>query len=281
MGAGFAAAGTAASRSEMRVAVVIPSFRASTTIGDVLRGIGPIVDAIYVVDDGCPDDSGKQALRASDDRRLVVLRNRRNLGVGGAVKHGYRRALADGADIVVKLDADGQMDPADIPCLIAPIVEGNADYAKGNRFAPVSLMPPGSCPRALAAMPPSRRAANRALSLTHRLATGYRGVSDPANGYTAIHASTLEQIGIDALADCFFFETDMLFRLKLAQAVVVDVPLPARYPGGVSSLSLRRVAPRFARLIVSRWLQRLRARRAAGKFESAPLEPLWCRTPPC
>jgi len=265
----------------MRVAVVIPSFRASTTICDVVGGIGQLVRSIYVVDDGCPDASGEQALRECDDPRLVVLRNGRNLGVGGAMKRGYRRALVDGADIVVKLDADGQMDPADIGFLIAPITQGIADYAKGNRFAPASGMPAGSCPRALAAMPPSRRLANRALSAIHRLATGYRDVGDPANGYTAIHARTLDRIGIDHLADCFFFETDMLFRLNLARAVVIDVPLPARYPGGVSSVSLRRVAPRFARLIAARWFQRLRARRSAGSLSAAPLEPLWCRTPPC
>lgn len=274
-------AGVMAGSQSMEVAVVIPSFRASATIGDVLARIGPPVRSIYVVDDGCPDASGEQALRACDDPRLVVLRNGRNLGVGGAMKHGYRRALADGADIVVKLDADGQMDPAHLPRLIAPIVAGRADYAKGNRFARPSLMPPGSCPRALAAMPPGRRLANRTLSAVHRVATGYPGVGDPANGYTAIHAKTLGRIGIDRLADCFFFETDMLFRLNLARAVVVDVPLPARYPGGVSSVSLPRVAPRFARLILKRSLERWRSRRSGESLGAPPLEPLWCRTPPC
>jgi len=262
------------------VAVVIPSFRASATIGAVLRGVGPLVGAIYVVDDGCPDATGERALRECDDPRLTVLRNGRNLGVGGAMKHGYRRALADGADIIVKLDADGQMDPAHISRLIAPITAGIADYSKGDRFAPVSRMPAGSCPQALAAMPRRRWLANRALALIHGVATGSRAVRDPANGYTAIHAKALERIGIDALADCFFFETDMLFRLNLAGAVVVEVPLPARYPGAVSSVSLRRVAPRFARLLATRWLQRVRARRPAGRYHP-PLEPLWCRTPPC
>jgi glycosyltransferase involved in cell wall biosynthesis len=265
----------------MLVAVVIPSFRASTTIGSVLSAIGPEVDSIYVIDDACPDSSGERALLDCRDARLRVLRNGRNLGVGGAVKRGYRHAVADGADIVVKVDADGQMDPGHIPELIAPIVAGEADYAKGNRFAPANRMPPGSCPRALAAMPPSRWLANRALSLSHWLATGYRGIGDPANGYTAIHSTALKRIGIEALADCFFFETDMLFRLHLAGAVVVDVPLPARYPGGVSNLSLRRVAPRFARLIATRWFQRVRARRPSADPDAATLEPLWCRTPPC
>ena len=164
-----------------------------------------------------------------------------------------RRALADGAEIVVKLDADGQMDPRHIPRLIAPIVEGRADYCKGNRFAPAAADARGSPPRALSAMPPARRAGNMAFSLLHKAATGYWRIGDPANGYTAIHARALERIGLDALADCFFFETDMLFRLNLVDAVVADVALPACYPGSGSSLSLRRVAPRFAIMTASRW----------------------------
>jgi glycosyltransferase involved in cell wall biosynthesis len=248
------------------LAVVIPSFRAARTIGAVIGAIGPEVARIYVVDDGCPDSTGERALRDSADPRVVVLRNDRNLGVGGAMKRGYARALADGAGIVVKLDADGQMDPCHIPRLIAPIVEGLADYSKGNRFAPGRLMPSGSAPAALKAMPPSRRAGNRAFSVLHRAATGYWRIGDPANGYTAIHARALERIGIEALADCFFFETDMLYRLNLVDAVVADIPLPACYPGSGSSLSLRRVAPRFAVMTGSRLIRRLKAKYFAGEW---------------
>ncbi|MEO7177310.1 MAG: glycosyltransferase family 2 protein, partial [Allosphingosinicella sp.] len=215
---------------------------------------------------GCPDSTGERALRDHRDPRLTVLHNRRNLGVGGATKHGYARALADGAEIVVKVDADGQMDPLHIPRLIAPILEGRADYCKGNRFAPARLMPLGSSPSALKAMPPARRAGNMAFSVLHKAATGYWRIGDPANGYTAIHARALERIGLDALADCFFFETDMLFRLNLVDAVVADVPLPACYPGSGSSLRLRRVAPRFAVMTASRLVRRLRAKYFAGAW---------------
>ena len=255
-----------------RIAVVIPTFRAVRTIGAVLDGIGPEVDLIYVVDDGCPDASGERALSGNRDPRLSVLRNDRNLGVGGAMKRGYRRALADGADIVVKLDADGQMDPRHIGRLIAPIVDGTADYAKGNRFAPARLMPSGTSPRALSTMPPARRAGNMLLSILHKGATGYWGIGDPANGYTAIHAGALERIGLDALADCFFFETDMLFRLNLVDAVVADVPLPACYPGSGSSLRMRRVAPRFAVMTASRCLKRLRARYFTGPWNRGSIK---------
>lgn len=255
-----------------RVAVVIPSFRAAGTIASVLRGIGAEVERIYVVDDFCPDSTGERALRDYDDPRLVVLRNESNLGVGGAMKRGYARALADGADIVVKLDADGQMDPGHIPRLIAPIVAGAADYAKGNRFAPAHAMPAGTSPRALSEMPLTRWAGNIAHSTFHKAATGYWRIGDPANGYTAVHARALERIGIDALADCFFFETDMLFRLNLVDAVVADVALPACYPGSGSSLRLRRVAPRFALMTADRCLSRVRAKYFSGPWNAGSFQ---------
>jgi glycosyltransferase involved in cell wall biosynthesis len=254
------------------VAVVIPSFRAAATIGAVLREIGPEVEHIYVVDDGCPDSTGDRTLRDSVDPRVVVLHNNRNLGVGGAMKRGYARALADGAEIVVKLDADGQMDPRHIPRLIAPVLGGRADYAKGNRFAPARLMPSGSSPRALSSMPAARRLGNMAFSVLHKAATGYWRIGDPANGYTAVHARALERMGIEALADCFFFETDMLFRLNLVDAVVADVALPACYPGSGSSLSLRRVAPRFAVMTASRLVRRLRAKYFAGPWNPGSIK---------
>ncbi|HEX8226170.1 MAG TPA: glycosyltransferase family 2 protein [Allosphingosinicella sp.] len=257
---------TAPSRPAPLVAVVIPCFRATGTIGAVVRGIGPEVGRIYVVDDGCPDLTGERALRDVSDPRLTVLHNGRNLGVGGAMKRGYARALADGAEIVVKLDADGQMDPGHIPRLIEPIVRGAADYAKGNRFAPARTMPAGTSPRALRQMPLARRLGNMAHSMFHKAATGYWRIGDPANGYTAIDARALDRIGIEALADCFFFETDMLFRLNLVDAVVADVALPACYPGSGSSLSLRRVAPRFALLTATRCAARLRARYFSGRW---------------
>jgi glycosyltransferase involved in cell wall biosynthesis len=242
------------------VAVVIPSFRAATSIAAVIGRIGTAVQHVYVVDDGCPDATGAVVRRHIADSRVVVIENERNLGVGGAVKRGYRRALAEGVDIIVKLDADGQMDPAHIPLLIEPLAAGRADYAKGNRFADPKLMPAGTAPGALEGMPRRRRFANGLLSMVHKIATGCWHVDDPANGYTAIHARALRHLDLCRLADCFFFETDMLFGLNRIGAVVADVPLPARYSGEVSNVRLRRVALRFCAFIVRRSLQRLAAK---------------------
>jgi dolichol-phosphate mannosyltransferase len=252
------------------VAAVIPCFQGRDTVVEVIRAIGPEVDRIYVVDDGCPDASGDYVARMCGDPRIVVLHNGRNLGVGGAMKHGYRRALADGAEILVKLDADGQMDPALITHLLAPIRAGTADYAKGNRFARPHLMPAGR--PASAQMPFVRRVGNNILSFVHKAVTGYWNIYDPTNGYTAVHRDALAAIDLDAIADCYFFETDLLFQLNLAGAVVRDVPLPAVYSGEVSNLRVRVVLRRFPFLVASRFWKRIGIKYFAQDFNVASLE---------
>ncbi len=256
-----------------RLAVVIPSFRAASTIAQVLAAIGNAVERIYVVDDACPESSGAVAL-ALGDPRVEVLINLANLGVGGAVKRGYRAALAQGMEIVVKLDADFQMDPAQIGRLIAPIVAGQADYAKGNRFAPPHLMPPETSDNSGAsrAMPGRRRLGNNLASFLHKAVTGHWHVLDPANGFTAIDSRALRLIDLDAVADCYFFETDMLFQLNLIDAVVADVAIPARYNGEVSSLRLRHVIARYPLLGLKRCVRRLWTRYFIEDFNVASLE---------
>jgi dolichol-phosphate mannosyltransferase len=259
-------------RAAHRIAVVIPCYRAASTIGDVIARIPAVVDRIYVVDDGCPEGTGDVVAREGGDPRVSVLRCGRNLGVGGATKHGYAQALRDGADAIVKLDADGQMDPAFIPLLVAPVLSGRADYAKGNRFAPQHRTPRGSAPGASRPMPPLRRLGNNVLSFLHKGVTGYWSIIDPTNGYTAVHRRALNSIDLAAVADCYFFETDMLFQLNLADAVVQDVPLPARYAGEVSSLRVRTAAVRFPLLSAHRFLKRIGVKYFLQDFNVASLE---------
>ena len=257
-------------RSAAQVSVIIPCYRASATVLDVVRRISPSVHRIYVVDDHCPDGSGRVVSGAELGSRVRVLHNERNLGVGGAMKRGYDQALRDGADVIVKLDADGQMDPAFIPRLVAPILAGEADYAKGNRFGLRQLMPGAAAPSR--PMPPVRRIGNNLMSFFHKGVTGYWNIIDPTNGYTAIHRRALESIDRHALADCYFFETDMLFQLGLVGAVVQDVPLPALYADEVSSLSVRKVLRRFPGLAFHRFLKRIGVRYFLHDFNVASLE---------
>ena len=121
-------------RQKRKIGVVIPCCRVHKQILDVIDRIGPEIDYIFVVDDCCPQKSGRLMQETVVDPRVKVLFHEENKGVGGAVMTEYRAALETDADIVVKLDGDGQMDPTFIPILIQPLLEGRADYSKGNRF---------------------------------------------------------------------------------------------------------------------------------------------------
>lgn len=219
-----------------RIAVVIPSYKVTRHVLQVIAAIGPEVWRIYVVDDKCPDGSGTFVSANCTDPRVVVLRHDVNQGVGGAVITGYQRAIGDGADVIVKVDGDGQMDPALIPSFVGPIMTGQADYTKGNRFFNLDR---------IREMPTVRLLGNTALSFMTKLSSGYWDLFDPTNGYTAIHADVARQLPFSKISQRYFFETDMLFRLNTIRAVVVDVPMDARYADEVSNLTISRIAGEF------------------------------------
>jgi glycosyltransferase involved in cell wall biosynthesis len=219
-----------------RVAVVIPSFKVTRHILKVISSIGSEVERIYVVDDCCPDGSGDIVEKENRDSRVVVLRNAVNQGVGGAVMHGYREALADGMDIVVKIDGDGQMDAKLLPRLIKPIVERKADYTKGNRFYDLDR---------IGSMPPVRIFGNAVVSFMAKFSTGYWGIFDPANGYTAIATPVVAHLPMEKISRRYFFETDILFRLNTLRAVVRDVPMHAIYGDETSHLRIGKILPEF------------------------------------
>jgi len=221
----------------LKIAAVIPAYKVSAHITGVLREIGPEVTHIYVIDDACPEGSGMVAAK-SKDKRVKVLTHSVNQGVGGAVITGYLAALAAGVDVVVKLDGDGQMDASLIGELVSPILAGKADYTKGNRFDSLT---------GLREMPGIRVLGNGALSLMAKFASGYWNVTDPTNGFTAIHRDVLKALPLDMVSKRFFFESDMLFRLSLARAVVWDIPMDARYGDEKSNLSVFRTLFEFPR----------------------------------
>lgn len=193
----------------------------------VLEEIGPEVDKIYVVDDACPDGSGRLVQTKCLDSRVEVLFHETNLGVGGATKTGYTKALQLGFDIVVKLDGDGQMDPSLIKQIVGPIVRGQADYVKGNRFDKIED---------LKQMPKIRIFGNAVLSLVSKVSTGYWNITDPTNGFTAIHKSVLRELQLPKISNDYFFESDMLFRLSIGGAVVKDLSIAATYGSEESNL---------------------------------------------
>ena len=205
---------------KMKVAIVIPAFRVKEHILQVIEKVGPEVSDILVVDDCCPEGSGDFVRNNCADVRVRVIFNKSNKGVGGATISGYLEALKIGSDVIVKVDGDGQMDPALIPDLIHPILSGEADYTKGNRFFNLA---------SLKSMPLIRLFGNSVLSFVSKLASGYWNVMDPTNGFTAIHASVLKVLPLEKIDERYFFESDMLFRLNTVRAVVKELPMEASY----------------------------------------------------
>lgn len=232
----------------MKVAAVIPSYKVRSHILSVVERIGSAVSKIYIVDDKCPESSGQFVLERCRDPRVEVIFNQVNQGVGGATIAGYRRALLDGADIVVKLDGDGQMDPAAIASLIRPIERGVADYTKGNRFYSFEN---------LEGMPVLRKIGNTGLSFITKVSSGYWDVMDPTNGYTAIHAGALSLLPLSKIEKRYFFESDMLFRLNTIRAVVREVPMKAIYGEEKSNLSILKVLRDFPVKHLSRIIKRV------------------------
>ncbi|MBS0292717.1 MAG: glycosyltransferase [Proteobacteria bacterium] len=231
----------------MRIAVAIPCYKVTQHVLGVIAAIGPEVETIYTVDDACPDHSGRFIEEHNQDSRVRVLYNPENRGVGGAIVTAYKSAIADGMDIVVKIDGDGQMDPALLPLFVRPLLQGRADYTKGNRFFR---------PESVQGMPPVRLFGNAVLSFLTKLSCGYWNVMDPTNGYTAVHTSVLAELPLDKLEHRYFFETDMLFRLNTLRAVVKDVPMDSVYADEESNLKVGKVLPEFLRKHGSRLWRR-------------------------
>ncbi|HEX6099548.1 MAG TPA: glycosyltransferase family 2 protein [Thermoanaerobaculia bacterium] len=236
-------------RPEVHVAAVIPAFNVAAELGDVLRQMPMVFKTVIVVDDGSRDTTAAVVERyAQLDPRILLLRHESNQGVGAAVITGFAKALESGADIVVKIDGDGQMPLWLVPNLVQPLIDGVADYTKGNRFRDFG---------AVRAMPFVRRVGNVILSFLSKAATGYWQCFDPTNGFVAIRADVLSQLPLKRIDPTYFFETSMLSHLYVLGAVVKEVPMPARYAGETSSLSITRVVRQFPGKLFASLLRRL------------------------
>ncbi|HJU37635.1 MAG TPA: glycosyltransferase family 2 protein [Gaiellaceae bacterium] len=231
-----------------RVGVVVPAYDEEALIGATLAGIPPLVDTIIVVDDGSSDRTSERAQEVGDSRVEVVSHERRS-GVGAAIVTGYRRALADGMDVVVVMSGDNQMDPEDLPNLVGPVARGELDYAKANRLA---------TGQAWQLIPKTRFFGNAILSMLTKVASGYWHVADSQSGYTVVARTMLEQIDLDRVYTNYGFPNDMLVHLNVWNARVRDFPSRPIYGVGErSNMRYRHVVPRIAWLLVRGFFWRL------------------------
>ena len=231
------------------IAAVIPCYRVEREIQSVLKTVPSYVKHIIVVDDASPDSTADLVnASAKNDPRVVLIRHSVNRGVGGAMLTGYQKALEIGAQIVVKIDGDGQMDMHHLPALLKPLIDGQADYTKGNRFRDF---------KSLQKMPLLRRIGNMGLAFLAKAATGYWNLFDPTNGFSAIRSEALAQLPLEKVDVTYYFETSMLANLYLLGAVIKDVPMPARYRGEESSLLIPRILFEFPPKLIVTLLRRL------------------------
>jgi glycosyltransferase involved in cell wall biosynthesis len=253
-------------QKKARIAAVIPAYKVSRQILELIKNIGPEITLIIVVDDACPENSGWLVKSETKDKRIVVITHPVNQGVGGAVMTGYTYALEQNIEIVVKLDGDGQMNPKLINKIVKPILDNEADYVKGNRFFNIEEV---------RAMPKIRVLGNLVLSFYSKLSSGYWNIFDPNNGFTAIQRDTLEILPFEKISKRYFFESDMLFRLNLARAKVVDMPMTAVYGDEKSNLSVRRTAIEFPIKHIRNLLKRITYSYFLRDFTLASLELLF------
>ncbi|PLW92291.1 MAG: glycosyl transferase family 2 [Marinilabiliales bacterium] len=235
--------------SSDKTAVVIPAYKVSRHIEKVIEGIPGFINFIIVVDDKCPQNSGKIAEELiKKDHRINVVFHEKNGGVGAAVISGYQKAIELGADYIVKMDGDGQMDPEYLDKLLKPLRENKADYCKGNRFKERAY---------LKNMPRIRLLGNSAMSFMLKVCSGYWNIMDPTNGFTAIRTEMLQRFNFEKLSKRYFFESDMLVHLNIYNGVVKDVPMPAIYGEEESSLKIGNVLLRFPFQLKHRFLKRI------------------------
>ena len=243
--------------------LVVPCYKVKDKILGVIARAPAWIEGIVCVDDACPEHSGDFIEANAHDPRLVVVRLAQNQGVGGATMAGYAEAVRRGGQVLVKVDGDDQMDVRYISHLVAPILLGEADYAKGNRFTSISH---------LAQMPVVRVLGNAALSFAAKLSSGYWNIFDPTNGFTAIEAQVATLVMEKRVSRRFFFETDLLYHLGTLRAVVRDVPMPARYADEVSNLRIAAIIGPFALKHARNFLQRVLGQYFVRDFHAASLE---------
>jgi glycosyltransferase involved in cell wall biosynthesis len=273
------------------VAVVVPAYNEAGLVGEVIDTMPDLVDRAYVIDDCSTDGTWEEIRRhaalANGNRPrakaavngeatgefaseatgefasestgdfVVPIRKESNGGRGSCVTLGYRRALEDGFDVVAVMDGDGQMDPAVLDRILDPVVEGWADYAKGDRMHHRHTREGMSQWRAFG---------NALLSFLTKLSSGYWQTSDSQNGYTAISRQALERIPFEDLYDDYGFLNDVLTTLNVHQMRVANVPHEAVYGDEQSTIKYRTFVPKLSSLLLRNFVRRVTQRYMIQNF---------------
>ena len=230
------------------VGCVIPCFKGNQITIDLIQKTLEIVDYVVLVDDNCPNRTGKKAKKFIFNKNFVLIENKSNEGVGASFKRGVEYLLSINCEIIIKIDADGQMDPYLIPMFIDPLLKNESDATKGNRF---------TSSEDILSMPLIRIIGNLGLSFFNKVSSGYWELFDPTNGYIAFKGSTLKKIRLSKTNNRYFFESDLLFECSLSNIYFKQIPMKSTYLNELSSLKPLREITRFSRLHLINFIKRL------------------------
>lgn len=245
---------------ERKIGVVVPCYNEETQITRVIDTMPEFVDTIVIVNDCSPDRTAEvvRSHRLYGTAKIQLIDLKKNEGVGGAIAAGYKWCRDNEIDIAAVMAGDGQMAPEDLPAILDPVVDGEADYTKGNRLV---------TGRAFSKIPKIRFFGNSALSLLTKIASGYWRVADSQTGYTAINSTALRAIDWDSMYKRYGQPNDLLVKLNVAEMRVVDVPIePVYNVGEKSGIKVRKVIFTIGSLLVRLFFWRLKEKYVIRNF---------------
>lgn len=244
-----------------RISLVIPAHNEERLIRPTLENVPPVIDRVFVTDDASADNTaGVIQEIAAKDQRIELIRHQTNRGVGQGIINGYLRSAAEGYDIAVVIGGDNQMDLAEVERFLDPIIDGQVDYVKGNRFF--------SGMGAFDKMPKSRMIPNMIISAMTKIASGYYKVVDVVDGYTAISRRAIETIDWDKAWKGYGYPMEFLIQLNMRGFRILDVPRTAIYLEGERQSQIKgaRYAMKVGPMLVQRFFWRIWNKYALRNF---------------
>jgi dolichol-phosphate mannosyltransferase len=229
------------------LAVIIPAYNAEATIESVVEDIPSYVDWIIIVNDKSLDRT-ENAISSISNSRVILINNEKNMGVGGAMLTGFKKALELKADYIAKIDADGQMDTIYLDRFARICLLYGCDYVKANRFGHIDALP---------TMPRIRLVGNLILTFLTKFSSGYWNIFDPQNGYVMITRKMLKRLDLGIIDKGYFFENSMLINLNIMRAKIGEIYLPANYGNEISSMKLWTIILSFPKNLLLGYFHRI------------------------
>ncbi|HBG81390.1 TPA: hypothetical protein DDW69_00960 [candidate division CPR2 bacterium] len=230
-----------------KIVVVTPAYNEANHIADVIDGLPEYIDNIVIVDD-CSTDNTEEIVKKHKSKKVIYLKNGKNMGAGYSVTAAINKAKEVKADITITMAGDNQMDPKYVPSLLDALIDEGYDCAKGNRFY---------SKEGLKGMPRHRVWGSIILTFMTRMASGYWTIFDTQNGYYALGSKALYQIDFNSLTKGFPYENDLWINLNILGLKFKDVPIPAKYGDEVSYMKMWKIIPQFTLFLVGGFFRRI------------------------